>query len=424
MKQFSFINFNHLFHPNISPFSKWYIKVALIVLSFIFVITSIIYTDSLVQEIIEREKGLLDFYTDIYQHYSDPTANIEDFSFFLEKITPQINFPIIITDSNDVPLEDFDIYSANINIDKNLSYPDKRKAYQDMVWKMKAKYDPIIIVDSTGKVLQKFYYFHSPLVDKFRLFPVISFIIILIFVGIGYIAFSASRRNEESMVWIGMAKEAAHQLGTPLSSLLAWLEILKNRSTDPEILEIINEMEIDVDRLNIVATRFSKIGSKAELKPTNITELIEDVSKYFEKRLPHLGNKVTIKRDISKNYYVDLNSDLFSWVFENLFKNAADAIEQNEGLIEVSIKERPGNRIRILVKDNGRGMTNKVKRNIFIPGFSTKKRGWGLGLSLAKKIVEDYHNSKIYVKETAPGKGTTFAIDMKLSPKYEKLLSD
>ncbi|HRT67157.1 MAG TPA: hypothetical protein P5216_00280 [Bacteroidota bacterium] len=135
MKQLSFINFNRIIHPNISPFSKWYIKVALIVLSLVFVIVSIIYTDSLVQEIIKREKGLLDFYTDIYQHYSDPAANIEDFSFFLEKITPQINFPIIITDSNDVPLEDFDIYSANINIDKNLSYSDKRKAYQDMYGK-------------------------------------------------------------------------------------------------------------------------------------------------------------------------------------------------------------------------------------------------------------------------------------------------
>lgn len=422
MRQFTPINFDRIFNVNI-PVSKWYIKVVLIVLSLFFVIGSILYTDKLVQEIIAREKGLLDFYTDIYQHYSDPSANIEDFSFFLEKITPQINFPIIITDSNDVPLEDFDIYSANIKVDKNLSYAEKRKAYQEIVWRMKAAYDPIIMVDSTGRVLQKFYYFHSPLVDKFRLFPLISFIIILIFVGIGYIAFSASRRNEESMVWIGMAKEAAHQLGTPLSSLLAWLEILKNRSSDPEILEIISEMETDVGRLNIVATRFSKIGSKAELKSTNLTKLIDDVSKYFEVRLPHLGKKVAIKRDINKDYYVDLNADLFSWVFENLFKNAADAIEQKEGLIEVSIKERPGNRIRILVKDNGRGMTNRIKRNIFIPGFSTKKRGWGLGLSLAKKIVEDYHHSKIYVKETAPGKGTTFAIDMKLSPKYEKIQS-
>jgi two-component sensor histidine kinase len=417
MKPLPSIDFNRILKFNISPFSKWYIKIGLILLALFFVIGSILYTDSLVQEIIKREKGLLDFYTDIYQHYSDPSSNIEDFSFFLEKITPQINFPIIITDSNDVPLEDFDIYSANINVNKNLSYPEKRKAYQSIVMKMKASYAPITIVDSAGKVLQKFYYFHSPLVDKFRLFPVISSVIILIFVGIGYIAFSASRRNEESMVWIGMAKEAAHQLGTPLSSLLAWLEILRNRTSDSEILEMIDEMETDVDRLNIVATRFSKIGSKAELTHTNISDLIEDVSKYFEKRLPHLGKKVEIKRDIPKDYFVDLNADLFSWVFENLFKNAADAIEQKEGLIEVSIKERPGNRIRILVKDNGRGMTNKIKRNIFITGFSTKKRGWGLGLSLAKKIVEDYHHSKIYVKETAPGKGTTFAIDMKLSEK-------
>ena len=159
MRQIKPINLDRIFNINISPFSKWYIKVSLLLLSLVFVIGSIVYTDSLVQEIIKREKGLLDFYTDIYQHYSDPSANIEDFSFFLEQITPQINFPIIITDSNDVPLEDFDIYSANIKVDKNLSYSEKRKAYQDIVWRMKASYEPIIMVDSTGRILQKFYYF-------------------------------------------------------------------------------------------------------------------------------------------------------------------------------------------------------------------------------------------------------------------------
>jgi signal transduction histidine kinase len=173
-------------------------------------------------------------------------------------------------------------------------------------------------------------------------------------------------------------------------------------------------MANDVTRLNIVATRFSKIGSTADLTKTNIRDLIEEVSRYFERRLPHLGRKIQIIREINQNYYCDLNVDLFSWVFENLFKNAAEAIEEKQGTIYLTIKLK-GTYIRIYIRDTGKGMTNKVKRHVFTPGFSTKKRGWGLGLSLTKKIVEDYHNGKIYIKDTAPGKGTTFVIELPLS---------
>jgi two-component sensor histidine kinase len=365
----------------------------------------------LIDEIVKREKALLSFYTDIYEHYSDPNSNFDDISFFEEQIIPQINFPIIITDSNDVPLEPFDIYSLNVKTDSTLSYTQKREEYVDLVEKMKSTYQPIVLVDNDNKILQKYYFYHSPLVDKFRSLPYLAFLIFLTFVGIGYIAFSASRRNEESKVWVGMAKEAAHQLGTPLSSLLAWIEILKMKSEDEGSQEIVKEMENDISRLNVVATRFSKIGSFADLTKTNIRELIEHISSYFEKRLPHLGRKIQIIREINKDYYCKLNVDLFSWVFENLFKNAAEAIEEKQGTIFITISKR-GKTIRIYIRDTGKGMTKTVKRHVFSPGFTTKKRGWGLGLSLTKKIVEDYHNGKIWIKESIPGKGTTFVIEL------------
>jgi signal transduction histidine kinase len=282
-----------------------------------------------------------------------------------------------------------------------------------MVSEMKSAYPPIVLVDNNNKILQKYYFYHSPLVDKFRSLPYLAFIVFLTVVAIGYVAFNASRRNEESKVWVGMAKEAAHQLGTPLSSLLAWLEILKMKSEDDYSQEIVKEMENDILRLNIVATRFSKIGSKADLTKTNIRELIEEISTYFEKRLPHLGRKIQIIREINQDYFCKLNTDLFSWVFENLFKNAAEAIEEKQGTIYITINKR-GNSIRIYIRDTGKGMSKKVRRNIFSPGFTTKKRGWGLGLSLTKKIVEDYHKGKIWVKDSMPGKGSTFVIELPL----------
>jgi two-component sensor histidine kinase len=387
------------------------VKIILILLSSAFIIGSIIYTNSLVDEIIKREKALLNFYTDIYEHYSDPNSNFEDISFFEEQIIPQINFPIIITDSSDVPLEPFDLYSLNVKTDSSLSYSQKRKIYTEMVKDMKTSYQPIVLVDKNNKVLQKYYFYHSSLVDKFRSLPYLAFLIFLTFVGVGYVAFSASRRNEESKVWVGMAKEAAHQLGTPLSSLLAWIEILKMKTEDEYSQEIVREMENDILRLNIVATRFSKIGSQADLTRTNIRELIENISIYFEKRLPHLGRKIQIIREINKDYFCKLNTELFSWVFENLFKNAAEAIEEKHGTIYITLSKH-GNFLRIYIRDTGKGMTKKVRRHVFSPGFTTKKRGWGLGLSLTKKIVEDYHKGKIWVKESTPGKGTTFVIEL------------
>ncbi len=402
---------NKFFKPEITPLAKWWVKLILLILSAIFIFLSFFYTNSIAKEILNREKALIDLYIDIYEYYSDPVSNFEDIAFFQEKIIPQINFPIIITDSSDAPLEPFETFSLNVKTDSNLSYTQTRMEYQKLITKMKDVYDPIVLVDTSGKILQKYYFYHSSIVDKLKMMPFIAFAIFLLFSISGYIALNASRRNEESKIWIGMAKEAAHQLGTPLSSLLAWAEILRMRSDDPDFNEIIDEIQKDLERLNVVTTRFSKIGSKPDLTMQNIGALIEQVSTYFEKRLPNLGRKISIVREIDKEYYCYLNADLFSWVFENLFKNAAEAIEEKNGSIFITIKEK-GDWIRIYVRDTGKGMTPKIKRNVFSPGFTTKKRGWGLGLSLTKKIVEDYHNGKIVVKDTSIGKGTTFVIDL------------
>jgi hypothetical protein len=261
-------------------------------------------------------------------------------------------------------------------------------------------------------VIQKVYYANSVLVRNLMLFPYIEILVVAGFIFLGYIAFNYVRTAEQSNVWVGLAKEAAHQLGTPLSSLLAWLEIAKMDAENPEqVREIVGQMEQDVDRLSKISHRFSKIGSLPEMKEEDISAIIQNVILYFEHRLPHLGKRVKIKKSIQDNINLRINAELFEWVIENLVKNAAEAMESGGGIIDILLEQR-GTKTVILVCDNGKGMSPKVRREVFKPGFSTKKRGWGLGLSLCKRIIEDYHGGKIVIKDTAPGKGTVFAIEL------------
>jgi signal transduction histidine kinase len=215
-----------------------------------------------------------------------------------------------------------------------------------------------------------------------------------------------------------MAKEAAHQLGTPLSSILAWIEIMKMNSADPELIEeYLGEMQNDIDRLNKITIRFSKIGSMPEMKKENLADLIDFVTVYFEKRLPNLGKRIQIKKKLDHSIETKLNHDLMEWVFENLIKNAAESIDSKDGLVEISLNNSKKS-ILIQVKDNGKGMSNFIRRQVFNPGFTTKKRGWGLGLSLTKRIVEEYHKGRIYIKESVPGKGTIFIVEL---PHHEQI---
>jgi len=401
-------------------FGRWQTKVAAGLIAFSIVVLVIFFTDYLVDGLIERERNLITAYSSIYQLLESDEITTQDISIesyfnLLLAIAPNISFPMVMTDEKDAPNYPYEQYSLNIYIDPQKSVQEQRKYMEKYVLQMQKDYEPIIIRTSDGKVLSKFYYTHSSFIDILRYFPIAATSAFVGFVFIGYLAFSNMKRSEESKVWVGMSKEAAHQLGTPLSSLLAWMEIMKYNSDNPsQIVETISEMEKDVHRLSIIATRFSKIGSKPDLAAVDMVSLIEKVGDYFEKRLPHLGRKVDliIIAD-DRNIIVDVNIDLFSWVLENLIKNAAEAIDKKHGSITISIVKDSIN-TQILVTDSGKGMTNATKNSVFNPGFTTKARGWGLGLSLCKRIVEQYHDGKIYVKETNIGRGTTFAIELPL----------
>ena len=391
--------------------SKWQIKISLVVIGLIIVISAVLFTNMIVEELINREKKSVELYTQLYNKYIDPTQDAAAMEVLINQIVPMITFPVIITDAKDEPSLPYEDYTLNIRLDSSLKPSQHSAELKRIISKMKAEYEPIIIMDK-GQVLVKFYYSHSPLIDKLKIFPLVEIFVIAVFILIGYIAFSNIRRSEESKVWVGMAKEAAHQLGTPLSSLLAWIEILKlNRDNPKTFDETLDEMSNDVNRLNMIATRFSKIGSKPELKTENLNELIENVCIYFEKRLPHLGRKVKIERRFSSIVNSNVNSELFAWVIENLMKNAAEAFENKQGIVVIEMNNSKSKTI-INFTDNGKGMNLQQRRQAFYPGFTTKKRGWGLGLSLCKRIVEEYHKGKIYIKDTSSGKGTTFTIEL------------
>jgi len=397
----------------ITESNKWQIKLILIIVASVIVFFILLFTNKLVSELVQREKEQVQLFADVYRKYTNLNTNPEDIDFLVTKLSALIKFPMIMTDEKDNPIYPFESYTLNINFNPKWTTEEKRKYLKKFIDKIKKDYPPIVVYNENGEVFAKFYYTHSALIERLRFFPLIEFLVAFTFILFGYLAFKNIKKSEESKLWVGMAKEAAHQLGTPLSSLLAWMEILKtNIEQQPSIDEIIKEMEQDISRLQVISERFSKIGSKSDKIRINLVELINSVVEYFEKRIPHLGKKITIEKRFPENIILaDVNPVLFAWTIENLLKNSFEAIDNKNGKIEIKIMETK-KKILISISDNGKGMTSKQKRYAFQPGFTTKTRGWGIGLTFCKRIIEDYHNSKIYIKETAIGKGTTFVIEL------------
>lgn len=281
------------------------------------------------------------------------------------------------------------------------------KYFENELETMKAQHAPIKVnVQGFGGSYWLVYYKDSQLLTQLRVFPYIQLTIIAIFLAVAYSAFSSSRKSEQNQVWVGLAKETAHQLGTPISSLLAWIELLKdkfNAENDP----LINEMANDVQRLEVVADRFSKIGSKPVLEPHSVYEVIKDFVDYFRVRVT---DKINFEITGDRFLKAGINVPLFDWVIENLLKNAVNAIE-GPGSIKVDIvASKARNQVYIDVTDTGKGIPRSKFVTVFRPGYTTRKRGWGLGLSLTKRMVENYHNGQIFVKDSELGKGTTFRI--------------
>ena len=327
--------------------------------------------------------------------------------------------PAVVVDANDEPLasmirsgEDFIIDYQFKNVSENeIDSPEKRAA---LVQKLKETNPPIRILvgDENTQIEQFVYYGESFTVQILRYFPYIQIVILSLLLGIGYTTYQSIKRTEQSNLWVGMAKEAAHQLGTPISSLFGWIHLFRDDyEKDENAQKLITEIENDVQRLSNVAERFGKIGSTAELKKMSIEPVLTDVVSYLEKRLPQLGRAVDVRKQLHASAQVAINPELFQWAVENLVKNSMDALKkaEQEAFIAISSKEEEG-QVIIDIQDSGSGIESKNPKNVFRPGFSTKKRGWGLGLSLTKRIIEDYHSGKVFVLDSEIGKGTTMRI--------------
>ncbi|MDZ7716708.1 MAG: HAMP domain-containing sensor histidine kinase [Balneolaceae bacterium] len=260
--------------------------------------------------------------------------------------------------------------------------------------------------------MQYVYYGESPTVQLLRYFPYIQLTLLAILLGVAYISFRTITRSEQSNLWVGMTREAAHQLGTPLSSLYGWVELLKEEKNDDEFTQnICNELESDITRLRGVAERFNKIGSEPELQPMKVDNILDPVIDYMEHRLPQLGKNVDVKRSVNSNAEVNVNPELFQWAVENIIKNAMDAVHSSQNDAYVAIKiHQIEEELAIDIQDSGSGIEKKYHEEVFKPGYSTKKRGWGLGLSLTKRIVEEYHKGRVFVLKSEPGEGTTIRI--------------
>lgn len=278
---------------------------------------------------------------------------------------------------------------------------------------------PIRLGDDRYHQMQYVYYGESPTVQLLRYFPYIQLSLLALLLGIAYVSYRTVTKSEQSNLWVGMTKEAAHQLGTPLSSLYGWIELLKEEKKEDDFTQrICGELENDISRLKGVAERFNKIGSEPALELQRIEPILDQVIDYMERRLPQLGKDVEVQRSIETHVKVRLNSELFQWSFENLIKNAMDAINSTKEHAYVAIRvHQIENELIIDVEDSGTGIEKKYHSEIFKPGYSSKKRGWGLGLSLTKRIIEEYHKGKIFVLQSEPGIGTTMRIVLKMEEK-------
>ncbi len=321
-------------------------------------------------------------------------------SFFQEVVINTASVPVIVTDSTEHNVITF----GNIDSTKFQS-PETVSA---IIADMRSENTPIKIDLPEAGTCYVFYQ-ESPVLTRLRYFPYIQFFIIFVFLIIAYLLFSVTRRSEQNQVWLGMSKETAHQLGTPISSLMAWNELLKSQDVDNTI---ISEIDKDVHRLETIAQRFSKIGSVPELKDENLIQILRDFISYLQTRIS-AKVKITLLPPPEPEITLPLNRYLFEWVIENLCKNSVDAMD-GDGNITISIQTEK-DKVHIDVSDTGKGMPSNKKRTIFKPGYTSKSRGWGLGLTLAKRIIKEYHKGKLFVKSTAPGKGTVMRITLNKS---------
>ena len=373
-------------------------KLVFIVIGVSIVTVSTLFTNRLAKELALEEQKKIEIWAEATRQLISSDENVLSSNFLLQILEGNTTIPVIIVDQND-----------NMEMARNFDEPSKNidQYYTKQIQNLKNNRPPIEIkIDD--KTSQYIYYDDSFLLTQLFYFPYIQLGIIFVFLLVAFLAFSSTKKAEQNRVWVGLSKETAHQLGTPISSLLAWVDLLKARNKDEKL---ILEMAKDVNRLGIIAERFSKIGSAPDLSLVSLNETLDNAVQYMTNRS---SSKVVISCKYPDNnpIFVKLNVPLFEWVVENLCKNAIDAMN-GTGSIDIQVQVKDTDLI-MDVKDSGKGIERNKFKTIFNPGFTTKKRGWGLGLSLVKRIIEEYHGGKIYVKQSEINVGTTFRILLKL----------
>ncbi|MEA3443322.1 MAG: HAMP domain-containing sensor histidine kinase [Bacteroidota bacterium] len=385
---------------------KW--KFALFMAAIIIGISSLVFTNRVVTKLATQERKSVELWAEATRQLSNTDID-QDVIFISEVLINNKTIPVILVDGemNIIAARNLDSLKSIINknlsperLERNMAYLNKQLEI------MRSEKQPIEIVLMDGHK-QYIYYKDSVLLTQLFYYPFFQLGVIFLFILVAYLAFSSSRKAEQNQVWVGMSKETAHQLGTPISSLLAWVEYLKEGDTDPTMLK---EIEKDVERLETITERFSKIGSDPVLTRTNISKVIDDSVNYLQTRT---SDKVNYIQKFDKEYEmsVAINQALFEWVIENLCKNAIDAMN-GVGEIEISLQDNT-QILYVDIKDTGKGIPKTKFKTVFQPGYTTKQRGWGLGLSLSKRIIETYHSGKIFVKSSDPEQGTIFRIALK-----------
>jgi signal transduction histidine kinase len=423
---------------------KGFLVFGIIVIAFIF----IYYTQNVIEKIKQDSKRVLTAYAKLWQMAASESAVGPEIDVIFEEIIQKSDFPIVVTDANGEPQA-----WREVNVAWNDTTYASRQKLRKIAEGMDKHKEPIpIYFGEDKKIINYLHYGDSALITRLRLMPLVEVVVLFLFILVGFITFRNIKRSEQRSIWVGMAKETAHQLGTPLSSLLGWLELLKSKcesfgispqdksaygksvqdksaffsssETKPgepnpskeekikfELDEMVKGMQGDIKRLEKIATRFGQIGSTPELKSTDLNKVVSESVAYFKQRLPYAGSGVAIIENLENLVPVRVNAELLSWVIENLLKNSLEAVDPRQGTIRVSTKlDQDKKNINIEISDNGRGIPSREQKKVFKPGYTTKKRGWGLGLSLAKRIVEEYHLGKIYLKESIPNERTIFLI--------------
>jgi len=373
---------------------RFFWKILFLVLGLLIALSSLYYSNNIVQKLADEEEKKVKLIAKVWRELADVNSTA-DISFLLDIIKDNSTVPVILAtaDNEIVSWKNLD----SIQAEQNPSY------LKEVLMDMKNQ-NEAIKVEINENTSQFIYYKNSILIDALKFYPWIQLSVIFLFMILAYSAFSSSRNAEQKQVWVGMAKETAHQLGTPLSSLYGWLEYFKSSGTSAEICA---EIEKDIERLNIIADRFSKIGSTPKLEKENIVQLMQKNIEYLQKRISK-NIQLNFSSVVSSDSTVYVSFPLLNWVIENVCKNAVDAMGGNGELSIVITEDKSG--FIIDIQDTGKGIPKAQIKQIFKPGFTSKKRGWGLGLSLAKRIIEEYHQGKIFVKHSEINVGTTIRI--------------